>query len=120
MKQLFIPTLIILLPSLSWAQGVILWQVHRPTGTIHADVSMVVYSPDKVSKDGGKTWATTPMMSEGRIEAHLTYSSEFRECGAQEMVRFRDFRTDREAIMTHMETGRCRDLLIFPQNPDMV
>ncbi len=105
------------------------FQVHNPkfnTVLAHDANADVIYTDWAVTMDGGQSWELRDIPEEERIRvwdrvvSHPTDPSIIYSCEQYVLRQWTDYLQESTTIAEASEHGRCRDLLLFPNNPDRI
>ena len=90
----------------------------------HAASANVVYTDWAVSKDGGQTWAERDIPDSlqigiwERVVSHPSDPAVVYSCGMRGVRQWEDYLQTIASLANASDYGPCRDLFVFPNNPD--
>ncbi len=94
--------------------------------TVHAHAASAdaVYTDWAVSKDGGRTWAERDIADSlrigiwDRVVSHPSDTATVYSCGVSGVRKWGDYLQTLSELASASAYGPCRDLFVFPNNPD--
>ena len=90
----------------------------------HAASADVVYTDWAVSKDGGQTWEARDIADSlrigiwDRVVSHPSDTATVYSCGVSGVRKWGDYLQTLSELASASAYGPCRDLFVFPNNPD--